>query len=208
MKDDLGWLAEKLSSTNENKTAWQAMLKILKRSDSAVIYDWLPKLEAKTADGQLTNEQILLLLETAEAKIAQDKNTKMLRDVQVRLSKVYTSTGNFKRAAKYIGNLLQSETTDTDKDARCAELLSVYLKWPNMELASQLLSNKLLEKDLGEDSPITASINNYLTDLPSGADPNAVLAPLRKIQSADKPKWNSQLQKWSQQFARPSSPNQ
>ena len=197
-KDDLNWLAEKLASASENKPAWQAMLKIFKRSDSAVVYEWIGKLDSRNADDRLSSEQMLLLLETAEAKVTQEKNTKILTDIQFRLSKTYSANGNFERAAKYIGNLLQSETTEAGKDARCAELLIVYLKWPNMELASQLLANKLLEKDLGEDSPLTVSIDNFLSSMPNGSDPNSVLGPLRKIQATDKPKWNAQLQKWSQ----------
>jgi HEAT repeat protein len=207
-KDDLNWLAEKIGSNSESKTAWQAMLKIFKRSEAAVIYEWIGRLEAKNTDGKLTGEQILLLLETAEAKITAEKNPKMLRDVQLRLSKIYRASGDYEKAAKYIGILLQGETTTAQKEARMAELLDVYLRWPNLELAAQLLSNRLLQEDLDENNPLVISIENCLVGLPAGADPNNILESLRKIQTTGRPKWTTQLQKWSQQFAAASDPNQ
>ena len=208
-KEDLDWLAEKIGTDSEGKSAWQAMLKIFKRSDCAVVYEWISKLEAKNNDGKLTGEQMLLLLETAEAKITAEKNAKMLRDVQLRLSKIYRASGDYEKAAKYIGILLQGETIPREKEARLAELLDVYLKWPNIESAAQLLSNRLLEEDLGENNPLIISIENCLVSLPAGTDPNTILGPLRKIQIADsRPKWTKQIQKWSAQFrGKSSEPN-
>ena len=118
IKDDLSWLEEKIGSNSESKPAWQAMLKIFKRGDSAVIYEWIDRLEAKSADGKLTNEQMILFLETAEAKITAEKNPSKsgIRNIQTRLAKFYRANGDYEKAAKYIGLLLTGDTTASQKD--------------------------------------------------------------------------------------------
>jgi HEAT repeat protein len=206
-KDDLNWLSEKIGNS-EGKTAWQAMLKIFKRSEAAVIYEWVGRLDAKNADGKPTGEQMLLLLETAEPKITAEKNSKMLREVQSRLSKIYRAGGDYEKAAKYIGILLQGETTAKDREERMAELLDVYLKWSNIELAAQLLNNRLLEEDLDLKNQLVISLDNFLSASTGQADAQKVFERIAQIQTTNRPKWTAQVQKWSELFAKPADPNQ
>ncbi|GAI53138.1 unnamed protein product, partial [marine sediment metagenome] len=82
-----------------------------------------------------------------------------------------------------------------------AELLDVYLSWPNMEQAKQLINNRILDEDLGPDSRLIDKIESYLNNPPAGNDPNSLLEPLRQIEIPEnRPKWAEQIRKWSERF--------
>jgi len=93
--------------------------------------------------------------------------------------------------------------TEEEKEWILANLLDVYLKWPNVTAAARLVDNCLLEGDLDPNSVIVRSIDNYLRAPPAGADANAVLEALTKIESpADRPKWREQLKDWTDRLGR------
>jgi hypothetical protein len=91
-----------------------------------------------------------------------------------------------------------------EKEAILAQMLEVYLRWPKVETAAQLVDNCLLEKDLGPDNVIVLSIEKYLAELPATADPNVVLEALIKIKTAeDRPMWAEQVRRWTERFGQP-----
>ncbi|MHC4285859.1 MAG: hypothetical protein ACYSWZ_23235 [Planctomycetota bacterium] len=71
------------------------------------------------------------------------------------------------------------------------------MRWPNVEAATKLVDNCLLEKDLDSNHVIVLAIDNYLSEPPVGADPNEVLKALIKINpSRKRPKWLMQVELW------------
>lgn len=205
-KDDLVWLSEKIGTNAESNSAWQAMLKIFKRSDVETLEKWLVRLDAKLKEGKLSEEQMLSLLETAEGKVAAEKKTKMLRDIELKMARLYKKNGDYERAAKYYGAVLNinSGQDKREKESILAELLEVYLRWPKIEQAKELINNRLLEEDLSADSQLINTIDFYFGNPPAGNDPNSLVESLSQLQIPEKrPKWTEQIQKWSAQFNKP-----
>lgn len=208
-QDDLVWLWEKIGSNGESEPAWQAMSKIFKRSDTAVLSRWMAEFDSQSARARLSDEQRITFLEMTEGKASGENEPKMLKDVRERLAQLYSKRGEFQRAAEYLGMLRKVARTDEEKEAILARLLDVYLKWPNVEAAAQLVHNCLLEKDLDPNNVIIISIDDYLAGPPAGADPNVMLEALAEIKvntAEPRPKWAEQLKCWNDRFGRAKEP--
>ena len=206
-KGDLVWLAKKIGSAVESGLAWQAMLKIFKNpgSDAAVLDKWIREFDSTNADGKLSDEQMISLLEIAEGKAESENKLKMLKGIRKTLADLYKKSGRFEQAADYYGILYRGAETAEEKEAISANLLDVYLRWPNVERAAQLVDNCLLTKDLDPNSPVVRLIDNYFAHLPVGADPKAVLMALTKInipEARPRPMWQQQLKRWADRLGR------
>jgi HEAT repeat protein len=70
---DLNWLAEKLGVAGEGEPAWQAMLKILQRSDLTVLADWKPKIDVLAAAGKVAVEQRIAFFTLVEQEAKSEK---------------------------------------------------------------------------------------------------------------------------------------
>jgi HEAT repeat protein len=201
--DDLTWLAEKLGSA-ESEPAWQAMLTIFKAVEADVLDKWVGRFSSQDMEARLSDEQKISFLEIAERKASGEKRGEMLKNVRGQLARLYSKSGRFEQAAKCLGLLREAAESPGEKEAILAQMLEVYLKWPKVETAAQLVDNCLLEKDLGPDNVIVLSIEKYLAELPATADPNVVLEALIKIKTAeDRPMWAEQVRRWTERFGQP-----
>ncbi len=197
-KEDLVWLVEKISSSAESELAWQAMLKIFNSSDAAVLSEWIDKCGSEDSQIKLTDEQKVSFLEIAEQKALAENKPEMIRDVRWRLGRLHSKNGEFEQAASYIGKLYEVAQTVGEKEAILPDLLDVYLRWPNVQLAAKLVENRLLENDLGPDNAVVQAIDNYMSSPPAGADPNKVLGVLTRIKTPKiRPMWQQQLKMWT-----------
>jgi len=199
-KGDLAFLAKKIGSTGESDLAWQVMLKIFKSSscDAAVLNTWITDFDSTSSKSKLSEERMLSLLEIGEGKAEGENELKMLKRVREQLAGLYKKGGKFEQAADYYGRLYQAAEPPEEKEAILGNLLDVYLRWPKLEKATGVVNNCLLTKDLDPNSPVAVSIDNYFTHSPVGADPNAVLAALTKINVPEaRPMWQRQLQRWA-----------
>ncbi|UCE98754.1 MAG: hypothetical protein JSV82_06070 [Planctomycetota bacterium] len=200
-QDDLAWLAEKIEPTAEGELAWQAMLKIFRGSDATVLDKWIDKLDSPNTKARLSDEQMLSFLEMAERKAVGEGKADVIKKVRGKLALLYRKRGEFERAAEYWGMIREVAATPEEKEAILAELLDVYLRWPNFEAATQLVRNSLLEKDLEPDNVIVLSLDNYFADPPATADPNAILEALVDINtSLDRPIWQQQVGRWTKRL--------
>ncbi len=201
--EDLTWLAEKLGSA-ESEQAWQAMLTIFKTVDTEVLDKWVERLSSQDMETKLSDEQKISFFEMAERKAGGDKNGEMLKNIRGQLARLYSKSGRFEDAAKYLGLLREAAESPEEKEAILAQLLDVYLRWPKVETAAQLVENCLLEKDLGPDNAIVLSIDKYLTEPNAVSEPNAVLAALVDIKTAKKrPMWAEQVRRWTKRLSQP-----
>jgi len=200
-QEDLAWLVEKVGATADSEPAWQAMRRIFNRPgcDAAVLSDWVGRFDSQGIRARLTDEQVISFLEIAERKAVSENKPEMLKDIRERLAGLYREDGEFERAAEYLGMLREVAGTEQEKERFLGCLLDVYLGWPNVEAAVRLVSNRLLAKDLEPNDVIVRSIDNYLTDLDDGADPNALLKALSEIKTAGeaRPMWAEQLRRWT-----------
>ncbi len=198
-QEDLVWLGEKLAAgSGEGESAWQAMLKIFKRSVADVMGEWLSKLAAENTQGRITNEQMIAFLEMTERKADGENKLELLKTVRQELASSYITNSNFERAAECLGKLREAAKTDQEKGEILNKLLEVYLKWPNVKNAADLVYNSLLEKDLEPNSVIVQSIDSYLNTPPEGGDPNSLLVELAKIRVPEqRPKWRQRMELWT-----------
>jgi len=204
-QDDLVWLREKMGLTAESEPAWQAMLKIFKRSEADVLAKWVGKFDSPTTntEGKLSDEQKVSFLEMAERKAAGENKLKILRDIRKKLADLYKKSGDFEKAAKYLGMTLKDAQTAEEKESILAELMDAYLRWPNVKSAKDLVANCLLEKDLDPNSAVVGAIDNYLSVPPPGADPDVVLKALTQINPPpERPKWLEQVKLWAGRLGR------
>ncbi|MFA5239621.1 MAG: hypothetical protein WC476_07960 [Phycisphaerae bacterium] len=197
--DDLTWLTEKLGSP-DGDPAWQTMLTIFKSIDANSLDKWVERFSSQDMEAKLSDEQKLSFLEIAERKANGENKVEMLKNVRGKLAQLYSKTGRFEQAAKYLGLLREGAVNPAEKEAVLAQLLDVYLRWPKVEAITQLVNNSLLEKDLGPDNAIALSVDKYLSELPETAEPNVVLAALAKTKTAGKPMWAEQVQRWTKRF--------
>jgi len=209
-QEDLVWLSGKIGSTAEggSEPAWQAMLEIFKSSDADVLNEWIAKFDSPSTKAKLSVEQMISFLEIAEGKAIRENKLKMLRNIREKLADLYKKTGAFEQAAKYLG-ILQAEAKDVEeRDKILAELLDAYLRWPNVEAATKLVDNCLLEKDLEPNNVIVLAIDNYLSEPPAGVDPNEALNALTKINpSTKRPKWLMQVKLWLSRLRQAKEPS-
>lgn len=200
-QDDLTWLAEKIGPTAEGELAWQAMLKIFRGSDAAVLAKWIDRFDSADTTAGLSDEQKVSFLEIAERKAVGEGKTDLIKKVREKLAFLFKKRGEFERAAEYWGMIREVATTPEEKEAILTELLEVYLRWPNVEATTSLVRNCLLEKDLGPDNAIVLSIDNYFAKPPATTDPNAILKALVSINVyLDRPMWREQIEQWNKRF--------
>jgi HEAT repeat protein len=204
--DDLTWLAEKLGS-QEGERAWQAMLTIFKAVETNVLVQWVQRLSSLDYEAKLSDEQKITFLELAERKAPaavlrqQDAGAEFLKNVREKLVQLYCSSGRFEQAAKCLGSLREAASDEKEKEAILAKVLEVYLKWPKVETAAQLVHHCLLEKDLEPNSVIVLTIEKYLTEPNAASDPNVVLGALTKIKTAEvRPMWAEKVRRWNERF--------
>jgi HEAT repeat protein len=198
--DDLTWLAEKLGSS-ESEQAWQAMLTIFKAVDISILDKWVERFSSQDMEAKLSDEQKISFLEIAERKANGEKRGEMLKNVREKLVKLYIRSGRYEQAAKYLGLLREAAGSAEEKEAILAQILEVYLRWPKVETAAQLVDNCLLEKDLEPNSVIVLSIDKYLSEPNAPSDPNVVLGSLAKIKTAkERPMWAEQMRRWTKRF--------
>ena len=201
-KDDLTWLAEKLS-TSDGEAAWGSMLKIFNSSEMDVSDKWIVRFSSPDMGAKISDEQMVSFLEIAERKAVDGKNAQMLKNTRVKLSELYIKRGRYEDAAKSLGQLRETTENLEEREAILGQLLYVYLKWPQLENAVQLVNNCLLEKDLGSNSVIIQAINKYLDELPDGSDGSVVLKALIKIEpekGRPRPMWVEQVQRWTERL--------
>ena len=208
-KEDLLWLAEKITAAPQGELAWQTMLKIFKRSDAAILNEWVVKFNLQSTKARLSDEQKIPFLEIAERKAVGENKMEMLEVIRTELAELYKKAGQFEQAAKYLGMLYGSAGTDEEKEAILPNLLDAYLRWPNIERAAKLVENCLLKADLEPNNPILLSIDDYFNEPPVGADPNTVLEALAKIKPPEvRPKWQKQVHRWAERLRRVQEPNE
>jgi HEAT repeat protein len=207
-KEDLVWLWQKTGLSSESNLAWESMLNILKRSDLAVLSEWMAKFDSLSASGALSDDQRLSALKIAEQKLTGAGRADMLKNVIKQLAQLYGKMGNFEQKAKYLGSLNRISTTD-GKEMVLPGLLDAYLRWPNIPMAAELVNNCLLEKDLDPNDPVVRVIEQYFSEPPSGVDANAVLVDFLaqvKTPVRPRPNWERLLARWADRLARPRKP--
>jgi len=203
-KEDLTWLAEKIGSNSESGPAWQAMLKIFNGSNSGILNEWMDKFTSQSSKSKLSDEQQkIAFLKIAEAKATGENRTNMLKSVREKLAELYKRIGQFERAAEYFDRLYKTARTAKERETILPNLLEAYLKGSKAELAAELVQKCLEKEDLGPDNTVLGPINDYLSQPPTGADPNTVLKALSGVKlSVSRPKWQAWLKNWTDRLGK------
>lgn len=203
---EVDWLVEKLGITGESDPAWQAIVKIFKRSPSSVLADWVTKVKSPALAGKFTAEQQISFFGVVEQAAQRETKPDLLRDAQVNLANLYITTGNLKQALEYLKSLVAAGPTGPERSRLQGQLLHVYLGLGSIDDACGLISNCLSEKDLdlGLESGIAKCIDAYLSNATT-QNPGAFLEGLERIQVSDpqvRQKWRSLLSGWTERYAK------
>ncbi|MBN2137012.1 MAG: hypothetical protein JW720_04340 [Sedimentisphaerales bacterium] len=203
-KEDLAWLAGKIGSNSESEPAWQAMLKIFNGAEAEVLSTWVGIFTAEAGSIQASDSQKITFLEVAKRKAVAENKPAMLQNVQEKLAGLYLKTGQYEQAASYLGGLYVAASTEEFKKAILPDLLYAYLMWPKVDLAGQIVENRLIEADIDPNDAVVRSLDEYLARPPAGADPNLLVAALTKIKTpAGRPLWQNWLRDWAARFRKP-----
>lgn len=201
-KEDLNWLSGKLGANSESKLAWQAMLRIFNDSEIDLLKKWMDELTGDRS--RISDVQKIAFLKIVESKAIGDDKLKVFE----KLAELLYRTGQFEQAADYFERLRKSTKNIEEEKVISSKLLDAYLKWPNLELASELIENHLSEGDLDPNDVIMQSINNYLNNPPAGTDRNPLLKVLIGIESpSQRPRWREQIRYWTDRLRKIEDPN-
>ncbi|HPC94270.1 MAG TPA: hypothetical protein PLU87_04950 [Sedimentisphaerales bacterium] len=206
-QEDLDWLSKRLGTEGEGEAAWQAMLKVLRRSTAEVVARWA--MDPQADPGIYTPARRAALLALLEQKAQAENKADLLREARTRLFGLYVAAGDLAKATE-CGNLLWEATRSAeDRRATTAGLVEMCLEVENpaVDLVGSLLERHLAAQDLEPDSPIAAAIDAYLKR-PELTDPTPILAKLRQIKVKDpdaRKVWRKQLVEW-ETFAKARKP--
>jgi len=176
---DLEWLFKKVGKNGEDGVAWSAVLKILRRAEADVVGKWL----ASLAPDALSPDRRINVATVLEQKAQAQKKADELEQARFELFSLYSAKNDTARAVAYMDLLLGGAADADERQDIARRLLDICLRPPasRIELAGVVVGKFLAEADLSGDQPLAAGINEYLTKPPAGADPNALLAAVRKI---------------------------
>jgi HEAT repeat protein len=203
--EDLDWLSKKIGTPGEGGSAWQAMLKIFSRSGMDVLVAWATAFTSPPLQDKLSSEQAISYFVLLEQRAQAESRTDVLAEARRRLADLYTLAGDFKQATDYLKLLEDVAATPQEKERLLSDRLGICLRWPNLDMAGEILNGYLEGGDLNMDSPLAKSIDSYLKAPPAGADPNLVLEKLAKIKGKEgdaRPGWRDLLAQWSKPVAR------
>jgi HEAT repeat protein len=203
--EDLDWLSKKLGAPGEGEAAWQAMLKVFRGCGMDVMASWIATFTTPAMQERLSPDQRISYFILVEQRAQKESRIDLLAESRKQLARLYVATGNFKLAADYLKLVEETAGNQQEKDGILSDRVNVCLRWPNLELVSEIIDSHLSAGDLSDDSPIAKSIDSYLEEPPLGADPNALLEKLSQIKVKDpeaRPGWRGLLQRWSKPVAR------
>lgn len=203
--EDLDWLWKKIDTPAESEPAWLAMLKIFRRSGTESMAKWMGEFEAPATQNRLSVERKISFLTLVEQKALGENKPALLKEVRKKLAESYVAANNTQQTIEYLTLVVGAAGDDGEKEGVWSELLGRCLERSNFELAGEIVANYLLNKDLSHESAVAQSIEGYLKEPPSGADPNALLDRLSKVEVKDvegRPGWSELRKKWSALFAK------
>jgi HEAT repeat protein len=198
--DDLPWLLTKIGKNGEDEPAWQATVKILRRAKADVVAKWITDLNGSAGSHKLSIDRRIVALTILEQRALAEKKQEVLKKARVELFSLYAAKNDAGKANVYMDAILGAAKVD-EKQEVARRLLDACLG-PNasrVDLAGRIVETYLSGSDLGPDSPLVVAINGYITKPPAGADPNALLARVRKIEVKEPDKrqqWRNQLLQW------------
>ncbi|MBN1505220.1 MAG: HEAT repeat domain-containing protein [Sedimentisphaerales bacterium] len=203
--EDLDWLSKKLGVPSDGEAAWQASLKVFRRCAMDVLATWSAAFTAPPLQEKLSVDQRIAYFMLVEQRAQTESRPDVLAEARRRLAQLYATSGNFKQADDYLKLIEETAEDPKEKERILSDRLGVCLRWPNLDMVGEIVDTYLSVGDLTDDSAIARSIDGYLKEPPSGADPNALIERLSRIKVKDpdaRPGWRGLVQRWGKPVAR------
>ncbi len=202
---ELDWLAEKLGVAGESDPAWQATLKVFRRSPSTLLAEWVTKIKSPPLASRLTPEQQISFFDMVRQRAQAETKPELLRDAQTNLADLYVVAGRLKEASESL-RILAAGATGQELARYQGQLLQAYLGLGSIEDACGLLVNYLPTKglDLTPEGGLAKSVEAYLSN-PATANPQALLDALQQIKVSDpqaSQEWRVLLGRWTDRYAK------
>ncbi len=198
-QEDLVWLAKGLTADEAGESAWQAVLKILRRSGADVVEAWVEKQQADP--DKWPAERRVSLLTLLEQKAQGENQADKVQEARMELFCLHAASEDTARALEYANALWEAAKDGPERSSLTAGLLDRCLTAsnPSADLVVGLVKGLLSSQDLIADGPVAKSLSAYLKTSAATADPNAVLARLRQIEIVEpdtRKVWRKQLLEW------------
>jgi tetratricopeptide (TPR) repeat protein len=202
---ELEWLAEKLGVAGESDPAWQATLKVFRRSPSTLLAEWVTRIKSPPLATRLTPEQQISFFDMVRQRAQAEAKPELLRDAQTNLADLYVVAGRLKEASESL-RILAAGATGQELAKYQGQLLQIYLGLGSIEDACGLLVNYLPTKglDLTPEGVVAKSIEAYLGN-PATANPQALLDAFQQVKVSDpqaSQEWRALLSRWTDRYAK------
>ena len=168
------------------------MLRIFEDSDSNLLAKWIEPLETKN----IAPVRMIAFLEILERKAQAENNADLLNTARYKLATLFIQTQQRDKAKEYYGDLIKSDNQNVfQKEQLRAELLKLYLNDGQINLAASLITNRLLEDDVDDASPIGQVLISFVQTSPLKAPELLDVLQNIKINGVGpKPLWKKLLQ--------------
>ncbi|HON91424.1 MAG TPA: HEAT repeat domain-containing protein [Sedimentisphaerales bacterium] len=202
---ELDWLSEKLGVSGESDPAWQAILRIFRRSSSTLLAEWVAKIKSAPLVSRLTPEQQISFFDMVRQRAQAEAKPELLREAQTNLADLYMVAGRFKEASESL-RILAAGATGQELAKYQGQLLQAYLGLGSIEEVCGLLVNYLPTKglDLTPEGWVAKSIEAYLSN-PATANPQVLLDALQQVKVSDpqvSQEWRTLLGGWTERYAK------
>ena len=199
---DLAWLLANVGSETETESSWQAILKILTRSDPKLLGQWLPRLAEARRQGRVTDGLWQALLKDAERKA--EKDPAVLNEVLRLWAEFHQQKGDLKQARGYLTRLLQA-SPESQKASLETRIFVVDLQLEDVKTATATLQAILNQRDLDENEGLVQAVNGLLkNDSPEKTHQQTVALMIKGIKTEQaRPNWDKLKARWASTNVKP-----
>lgn len=198
---DLMWLLANVGSEAETESSWQAILKILARSDPKLLAQWMPRLAEARQQGRVTDGLWQTFLKDAERKA--EKDPAVLNEVLRLWADFHQQKGDLKQARGYLQRQLQASPGEK-KASLETQIFAVDLQLEDVKTATATLQTILNQRDLDENEGLVQAVNSLLkNDSPEKTHQQTIAAVVKgiKIEQA-RPNWDKLKARWASAYAK------
>lgn len=192
---DLQWLVPNLGSDSETDASWQALLKILARSEPTLLEQWMPSLVNARRQKRVSDGLWQAFLRDAERKA--EKRPVVLAEVLRLCVDFYRDKGELKQAKVYLTRLIQARN-EGDKTPLEIEAFALDLRLADVNAAVATLTSVLSQRDLDEKDGFVQAIETFLqSDSAEKTNSQVVQAVLKGLNlDQDRPNWEKLKVRW------------
>lgn len=195
---DLEWLLGTLSVNGHAEQVWISIRGICERQSARFLLSWLPALQASSGSKA---EYVRDILTIAEQKAVGEGDSYLLGQIQEKTVKWFFDSQAMEQGAVYVTGIADQIGENGFSDQTKLQILQLALYGGLVEIASQVIENKLVKGDISHSSEWMAALDGYFFD--EKVDDAAKLRVYRKfilLEFENRPDWDTFVKDIHEQF--------